>query len=63
VTAITTTTLKVVQSQKGCLYYPSVCSMRYIILSQCIYMCRRLIYNPIDLTTIFDSVQYTLQAP
>ncbi|XP_052071216.1 uncharacterized protein LOC127709650 [Mytilus californianus] len=28
VTAVTTTTLHVVQSKKGCLYYPSVCSMR-----------------------------------
>ncbi|XP_063447745.1 uncharacterized protein LOC134727298 [Mytilus trossulus] len=28
ITAATTTTLHVVQSKKGCLYYPSVCSMR-----------------------------------
>ncbi|CAC5378499.1 unnamed protein product [Mytilus coruscus] len=28
VTAITTTTLKVVQAAKGCLYYPNVCKMR-----------------------------------
>ncbi|VDI25953.1 Hypothetical predicted protein [Mytilus galloprovincialis] len=28
VTAVTTTTLKVVQATKGCLYYPKVCKMR-----------------------------------
>lgn len=44
-TAVTTTTLHIVQATKGCLYYPSVCTMRYVLketkiflyLSKCLF--------------------------